>query len=592
MQSNIRPASGARAPIVPAAPRTALAGWLAAGAGLALAAAAQGAELGSLRVLSASGEPLRAEIEITELAPGEAASLSARLADREVYRRTGLEYGDTLSGLTVDVHDNAAGRKVVGIASSTPPASPVLDLLVELGSRSGRFIRQYSFVLDARAGAAAPAAEPLKVAPGDTLFGIARRIRPPEASMPQTLAALLQANPQAFIGGNMNRLRAGALLSMPTPAQIGAVDQAAAARLFAEQAAAYDAFRQRVAGTAGDAGAAGARAGRPDGGRIGAGAGNSQPEAPAADTLRLSSGGEPGTRDGGAEAASDRRQEERDATRKAIAESESRVNELQRNVDSMQGMLSVPNAAMAAAQQAAGGNSAVDAAAAGGDGAPAGNGPAAAEGGITVASADGSTAPNALVGAPADEASRPGLSDRAIRTLAAVVGALGALLVLLAWRRRSTARRTATAGAAAEPAAGADDDPFSGWEALPTLASSAAAAAAAAAYAGNGKAGEADDGEADEGDAPARRAPAKPVALDFDLDLDGPAEPAAAPAAARPGIELDTDVIRPDAGAQLATARAFIEMGDRDGARELFETVLRSGTDEQRRQAREALAAL
>ena len=49
------------------------------------------------------------------------------------------------------------------------------------------------------------------------------------AAARERLAALLRANPQAFVDGNMNRLRAGASLSVPGADDVGAIDAAQAA---------------------------------------------------------------------------------------------------------------------------------------------------------------------------------------------------------------------------------------------------------------------------------------------------------------------------------------------------------------------------
>ncbi len=50
---------------------------------------------------------------------------------------------------------------------------------------------------------------------GQTLSQIARRLGQGDATLDQTMLALLHANPEAFVGGNINRLRAGAVLRVP-----------------------------------------------------------------------------------------------------------------------------------------------------------------------------------------------------------------------------------------------------------------------------------------------------------------------------------------------------------------------------------------
>ena len=65
----------------------------------------------------------------------------------------------------------------------------------------------------------------------ETLWDIAKRLRPDsEISMQQMMLALLRANPEAFTGNNINNLRAGATLQIPTRDEILSLDRSAARR--------------------------------------------------------------------------------------------------------------------------------------------------------------------------------------------------------------------------------------------------------------------------------------------------------------------------------------------------------------------------
>lgn len=68
----------------------------------------------------------------------------------------------------------------------------------------------------------------LRVRYGQTASGIAAARRKPGTTLSQMLVALVQVNPHAFVDGNVHRLRAGAVLQMPTLEQVHAVpaDQA------------------------------------------------------------------------------------------------------------------------------------------------------------------------------------------------------------------------------------------------------------------------------------------------------------------------------------------------------------------------------
>jgi pilus assembly protein FimV len=106
------------------------------------------AGLGRLTVQSALGQPLRAEVEITALAREEANSLSVKLAPPEAFRAAGLEYNPALANLRFAVDRRADGRPFVRITSASPVNEPFVDLLVELNWATGKFVREYTFLLD------------------------------------------------------------------------------------------------------------------------------------------------------------------------------------------------------------------------------------------------------------------------------------------------------------------------------------------------------------------------------------------------------------------------------------------------------------
>jgi pilus assembly protein FimV len=112
------------------------------------ASQADAAGLGRLTVQSGLGQPLRAEVEVTALARDEVASLSAKLAPVEAFKQAGLEYNAALNSLRFVVDKRPDGRAVVKITSSQPVNEPFVDLLVELNWASGKFVREYTFLLD------------------------------------------------------------------------------------------------------------------------------------------------------------------------------------------------------------------------------------------------------------------------------------------------------------------------------------------------------------------------------------------------------------------------------------------------------------
>ncbi|MEO8298447.1 MAG: FimV/HubP family polar landmark protein [Burkholderiales bacterium] len=86
-----------------------------------------------------------------------------------------------------------------------------------------------------------------KVRSGDTLSKIAAQYQSSGVSLDQLLVGLYRSNSQAFIGNNMNLLRSGVVLTVPTADQAGAIDKAEARKIIQAQSADFNAYRQRLA---------------------------------------------------------------------------------------------------------------------------------------------------------------------------------------------------------------------------------------------------------------------------------------------------------------------------------------------------------
>ena len=140
------------------------------------------------------------------------------------------------------------------------------------------------------APAAGAGAEEVRVRAGDSLSRIAARTQRPGISLDQMLVSLFRGNPQAFSGDNMNRLKSGAVLSVPSAAQAGAVSAAEAREVISAQSADFGAYRQRLA--TGTTTEADATAGRQARGQVQTQVDDrKQAAAPTPDRLKLSQGG-------------------------------------------------------------------------------------------------------------------------------------------------------------------------------------------------------------------------------------------------------------------------------------------------------------
>ena len=339
---------------------------------------AAAAELGRLVLQSGVGEPLRAEIDVLSVRPGEAATLAARIPPPEVFWRANLEPSPVLDRLRVAVERRPGNRYVVVLRSNEALDEPFIQVLVELASAAGSVVREYPFLLEESrprgqrgvAGPALPEAGPAPaerapapaaparadaytegylVRPGDTLAGIAQTQRLAGATLEQAIVAIYQANEQAFFEANLNRLRSGQRLAMPTADAALAIDPAEARRIVLAHAASYADYRRQLAGaTPADSSRAEASA----------------PPAPKAERDRLSVSRaeqpKPGTR-----AAATAREDDLASVQRALAEAQERIGLLEKSLDDVRMLLAMKDQQLARlARPARGATFAGDAAAA------------------------------------------------------------------------------------------------------------------------------------------------------------------------------------------------------------------------------------
>jgi pilus assembly protein FimV len=92
-----------------------------------------------------------------------------------------------------------------------------------------------------------PAVDQYRVRAGDTLSGIAGRTQRASVSLDQMLVALFRGNPDAFVDNNMNRLKAGAMLSVPSAEVAQQTTDADARGVIRAQSADFAAYRQQLA---------------------------------------------------------------------------------------------------------------------------------------------------------------------------------------------------------------------------------------------------------------------------------------------------------------------------------------------------------
>jgi pilus assembly protein FimV len=217
-------------------------------AGQALAAKA-----GHGRVTSAPGQALQISLPLLELNTQDQAVLQVKVAAAPLWSQAGLTPPVSLDSLTVTLKpgQNPESREIVISSNQQITQSPV-DILLEVVTATGSTQIQSSYLVLLPAqitqSGKSPSAASLRVSPGDTLFGIAQRHLVPGVDMYQMLQAIYEANPKAFIAGNMNLLRAGAVLNIPDGDVIRAIDKDIARSTYQKH---LNAFTQRRAATSG-----------------------------------------------------------------------------------------------------------------------------------------------------------------------------------------------------------------------------------------------------------------------------------------------------------------------------------------------------
>jgi pilus assembly protein FimV len=223
-------------------------------------------------------EPLLAEVALIDLGNLGADDIRVRLASAEDFARVGVERAYFLTSMSFDVQVNADGNGKVVLATKQALLEPYLDFILEVRWPEGRLLREYTVLVDIPSAdsvqmVASPTRptlesdtqipaptrsdrEPLSSAnneadsevvpaavnperaytegvqalpnPGerylvqqaDILWNVASRARPRNATVEQTMLAILAMNPSAFVRNNINGLKAGYVLYLPTEQDI------------------------------------------------------------------------------------------------------------------------------------------------------------------------------------------------------------------------------------------------------------------------------------------------------------------------------------------------------------------------------------
>ncbi|MBL3556789.1 MULTISPECIES: FimV/HubP family polar landmark protein [Marinobacter] len=367
----------------------ALAGGLGSGVAQALG-------LGEIELQSYLNEPLDAEINLRKSEGVDPGDVFVNIAPESAYERVGIDRNYFLTKLDFRVTTTSDGNLVVNVTSREPLREPYLNFLLEVTWPNGRLMREYAVLVDppvyaeesgvqeqvaapatrqaeqpsrqqTRPQAQTEAREPRRTTtqrartfgptgPSDTLWNIAASVRPDNSvSIQQVMLALQDANPDAFIGGNINRLKRGEVLRVPELDAIRSRSGAEANRQVAQQNEAFSRPARTVDATD-DTSDTGVASGQAAQGETGG------------DELRLLASEDSGSRDadeggsaggdgdtaGGVDAGSAVAMEELESARRENEELTGRVDDLQEQVETLQRLLELKNTQLAEMQQAEG----------------------------------------------------------------------------------------------------------------------------------------------------------------------------------------------------------------------------------------------
>jgi len=307
-------------------------------------------DLGRLQILSAIGEPLRAEIDVAQASPEELRTLRAQLASPGAFSQAGMEFNPALNGVTASVQTRPNGAPYITLNGRAPIQENFIDLILEAQTSSGKLTKNYALLLNsvtdrvARASSTpAPANSPqppvlppivqpistasapvraietpaspnnlnatsielnarnipvyrfapvdnaptsrpklsstetnapststlkapavhakpkvngqawgpgdksITVRPGDTASRLAIRYLGGKASLDQMMLAMLKANPDAFIQGNVNLVKAGAVLRIPDLDEATQIPREEARQTVIAQAKEFAEYARRLA---------------------------------------------------------------------------------------------------------------------------------------------------------------------------------------------------------------------------------------------------------------------------------------------------------------------------------------------------------
>lgn len=184
-------------------------------------------ELGYPNVSSYLNEPLKASMPLLGNSDYPLEDISVRVANQAEFAAAGLEWEPFAANVTAQVQERQ-GRRQVYLSSQQTMQEPWLELLLTLQYPDGSHTRDVTLLFDPQDYAQRVALNNLPnddqqrayINRGDTLWSVAERTKPVNASVQQMMATLVDVNPDVFPSGNANEMRAGQTLRVPNAERV------------------------------------------------------------------------------------------------------------------------------------------------------------------------------------------------------------------------------------------------------------------------------------------------------------------------------------------------------------------------------------
>lgn len=241
--------------------------------------------LGELTLDSFLNEPFKAKVDLLNMEDLSEHQIRIRLATSEDFDRLGVDRAYFLTSLTFEITVDDQGKGQILLNSEGPVLEPYLDFILEARWPSGRILREYTVLVDppvfqaeqsitisasaladqsdpgadakkkpqassgtqvklgksnlaegempqrnfgSDASPSAQAGERYLIRRDETLWKIAQRSKPEGTSVHQAMLDIQRLNPNAFIGGNINRIKAGYVIYLPSSTDISSDDTSSA----------------------------------------------------------------------------------------------------------------------------------------------------------------------------------------------------------------------------------------------------------------------------------------------------------------------------------------------------------------------------